>query len=52
MIRGFDYVVSGSIRSSDDRLRISVELSDMDDDEVIWSNKYDKIKTVYFLAAR
>jgi TolB-like protein len=45
---GFDYVVSGSIRSSDDRLRISVELSDMDDDEVIWSNKYDKIKTDIF----
>ena len=45
---GFDYVVSGSIRSSEDRLRISVELSDMDDDEVIWSNKYDKVKSDIF----
>ena len=38
---GFDFIVSGSIRSSNDRLRISVELSDMNDDRVIWSNKYD-----------
>ncbi len=45
---GFDYVVSGSIRSSNDKLRISVELSDMDNDEVIWSNKYDKFKTDIF----
>lgn len=45
---GFDYVVSGSIRSSDDRLRISIELSDMVDDEVIWSNKYDKFKSDIF----
>ena len=45
---GFDYVVSGSIRSSKDKLRISVELSDMYNDEVIWSNKYDKFKTDIF----
>ncbi|MDA7800542.1 hypothetical protein N9A14_02560 [Gammaproteobacteria bacterium] len=45
---GFDYVVSGSIRSSNNRLRISVELSDMVDDEVIWSSKYDKVKTDIF----
>ena len=45
---GFDYVVSGSIRSSNDKLRISVELSDMDNDEVIWSNKYDKFKIDIF----
>ena len=45
---GFDYVVSGSIRSSEDRLRISVELSDMDHDEVIWSSKYDKVKADIF----
>ncbi|MDB9997353.1 hypothetical protein OAE05_03290 [Gammaproteobacteria bacterium] len=45
---GFDYVVSGSIRSSDDRLRISVELSDMEDDEVVWSSKYDKVKSDIF----
>ena len=33
---GFDYIVSGSIRSSDERIRISVELSDMTDDRVVW----------------
>ena len=45
---GFDYVVSGSIRSAEDKLRISVELSDMEDDQVIWSNKYDKLKADIF----
>ena len=45
---GFDLIVSGSIRSSNDRLRISVELSDMNDDRVIWSNKYDRINTDIF----
>ena len=39
---GFDFVVTGSIRTSDDRLRISIELSDMTDDRVIWSNKFDR----------
>ena len=38
---GFDFVVTGSIRASDNRLRISIELSDMNDDKVIWSNKFD-----------
>jgi TolB-like protein len=45
---GFNYVVSGSIRSAEDKLRISVELSDMEDDQVIWSNKYDKLKADIF----
>ena len=45
---GFDFIVSGSIRSSNDRLRISVELSDMNDDRVVWSNKYDRINTDIF----
>ena len=45
---GFDFIVSGSIRSSNERLRISVELSDMNDDRVIWSNKYDRINTDIF----
>ena len=39
---GFDFVVTGSIRTSEDRLRISIELSDMTDDRVIWSNKFDR----------
>ena len=45
---GFDYVVSGSIRASEERIRISVELSDMTDDKVIWSNKYEKVKKDIF----
>ncbi len=45
---GFDFIVSGSIRSSKDRLRISVELSDMNDDRVVWSNKYDRENTDIF----
>lgn len=45
---GFDYVVSGSIRSIGDRIRVSVELSDMTDDEAIWSQKYDKVKSDVF----
>ena len=45
---GFDYIVSGSIRSSDERIRISVELSDMTDDRVVWSNKYDRVKADIF----
>lgn len=38
---GFDYVVTGSIRASENRIRISIELSDMKDDKVIWSNRFD-----------
>ena len=38
---GFDFIVTGSIRASENRLRISIELSDMNDDRVIWSNKFD-----------
>ena len=36
-----DYVVSGSIRVVQDRLRISVELSELNEGNVIWGNKYD-----------
>mgnify|MGYP001193313376 FL=1 len=45
---GFDFIVSGSIRTSNERLRISVELSDMNEDRVIWSNKYDRVNTDIF----
>ena len=43
-----DYIVSGSIRAVDDRLRISVELSETPDGNVIWSNKYDRVKEDIF----
>jgi len=43
-----DYIVSGSIRAVDNRLRISVELSETPDGNVIWSNKYDRVKEDIF----
>ena len=43
-----DYIVSGSIRAVDDRLRISVELSETPEGNVIWSNKYDRVKEDIF----
>ena len=45
---GLDYLVSGSIRAVKDKLRISVELSDTAENNVIWSNKYDRIKADVF----
>ena len=44
----FDYIVSGSIRTVDERIRISVELSEMENGNVIWSNKYDEIQKNIF----
>ena len=43
-----DYIVSGSIRAVEDRLRISVELSETPDGNVMWSNKYDRVKEDIF----
>ena len=43
-----DYVVSGSIRIINDRLRISVELSELNDGNVLWGCKYDKVKEDIF----
>jgi adenylate cyclase len=40
---GVDYAVSGSIRSSGKRVRISIELSDTSDGKALWNNKYDRI---------
>jgi adenylate cyclase len=40
---GVDYAVSGSIRSSGKRVRISVELSDASNGKALWNNKYDRI---------
>ena len=45
---GFDYIVSGCIRAYQQRLRISVELSDMSDDAIVSSNKYDREKIDVF----
>ena len=43
-----DYIVSGSIRAVEDRIRISVELSETPEGNVIWSNKYDRVKEDIF----
>ena len=43
-----DYIVSGSIRAVKNRLRISVELSEPPEGNVIWSNKYDRVKEDIF----
>ena len=47
-IHELDYIVSGSIRAVENRLRISVELSETPDGNVIWSNKYDRVKEDIF----
>ena len=44
----FDFVVSGSIRAVQERIRISVELSEMESGNVIWSNKYDEVQKDIF----
>ena len=43
-----DYLVSGSIRILDNRLRVSVELSETIEGNVIWSNKFDRVKEDIF----
>ena len=40
---GLDYIVSGNIRSSGKRVRISVELSEATNSKIIWNNKYDRV---------
>ena len=43
-----DYVVSGSIRIINHRLRISVELSELNEGNVVWGCKFDKVKEDIF----
>ena len=38
-----DYIVTGNIRSAGKRVRISVELSEPSNSNIIWNNKYDKV---------
>ncbi len=40
---GVDFIISGGIRSSGKRVRITVELSEVLKGNVIWSNKYDRV---------
>ncbi len=39
---GIDFVLTGSIRSSGERLRVSVELLDATDSTVIWSERFNE----------
>ena len=40
---GIDYIVTGNIRSSGKRVRISIELAEAKNSRVIWGNKYDRV---------
>ena len=40
---GLNFIVSGSVRTSGKRVRLSVQLNDPTIDKVIWSNRYDRI---------
>ena len=38
-----DFILSGSIRSSGQRVRVSVELLDPEEESTLWSNRYDRV---------
>ena len=38
-----DFLVTGGIRASGKRVRINIELSDANNESIIWSNKYDRV---------
>ena len=38
-----DFLINGSIRSSGNRIRLSIELMDAQSGNVVWSNKYDRV---------
>ncbi len=38
-----DYIITGNIRSSGKRVRISVELSDSNNSKIMWGKKYDRV---------
>ena len=44
-----NFVVAGSIRSSGKRVRISVELNDVTENKVVWSQKYDRVIDIFSL---
>ena len=40
---GLNFIVSGSVRTSGKRVRLSIQLNDPTIDKIIWSNRYDRI---------
>ncbi|HXP04849.1 MAG TPA: BTAD domain-containing putative transcriptional regulator [Stellaceae bacterium] len=47
---GVQYVVSGTVRTAGSRLRLSVELAEVADGSVLWSNAYDTAEPLFFEA--
>jgi len=45
---GVDHVLTGTVQGSDDRVRISVQLSEGKDGSAVWSQRYDR-DIAYFL---
>jgi TolB-like protein/Flp pilus assembly protein TadD len=45
---GVHYIVDGSLRKSDDRIRFSVVLIDGSDGKQIWNQRYDRVATDLF----
>jgi TolB-like protein len=45
---GVRYLLHGSLRRSDERLRVNVELTDTESDEVIWAEHYDELSNDLF----
>jgi adenylate cyclase len=43
------YVLSGSVRRSAERLRVTMELTDTDSESLIWSQQYDRVNTDVFV---
>lgn len=39
---GSHYLIEGSVRRTDDQIRINAELSDMSDGSLLWSERYDR----------
>ncbi len=47
---GVDYVVEGSVRKAGDRVRVTVQLIDADQDQHVWAERYDrKLEDVFAL---
>lgn len=46
---GVDYVLEGDVQSADDRLRISVRLTNADTGTQVWSESYDRIVSDLFV---
>ncbi len=46
---GVEYLLSGSVRQGDDRVRVAVQLTDASDARLLWSERYDESLQDVFL---